>query len=244
MIVWFMVRSTCFTVTFTVLEDATTGMYALRLVLVAVRVALTSTNGDGDFVRDCLAAIIELEEGGTLLGSLGRGDEANVSDVICVTSVLRDRVVIVNCLESWEDGRVTILVVPISAPEGTVEIFDFRWLGIENNVGKLVTLVLAIVAGRCNVVLFKGGKGSWSLEAGATLLYCRGVGDDVKFKSLVGAARESEKDGELLDSPSLSEGIMVEDFVSEVLVLEDGCRLRGCNEVSDGVVVTTLVGAL
>ena len=113
MIVWFMVRSTCFTVTFTVLEDATTGMYALRLVLVAVRVALTSTNGDGDFVRDCLAAIIELDEDGTLLGSLGRGDEA-----------------------------------------------------------------------------------------------------------------------------------MVEDFVSDVLVLEDGCRLRGCNEVSDGVVVTTLVGAL
>ena len=75
----------------------------------------------------------------------------------------------------------------------------------------------------------------------------------VLFKLLTGmyalrlvlvAARGSEKDGELLDSPSLSEGIMVEDFVSEVLVLKDGCRLRGCNEVSDGVVVTTLVGAL
>lgn len=37
---------------------------------------------------------------------------------------------------------------------------------------------------------------------------------------------------------------MEEDFVSEVLVLEDGGRLRGCNEVSDDVVVTTLVGAL
>ena len=32
--------------------------------------------------------------------------------------------------------------------------------------------------------------------------------------------------------------------MSEVLVLEDGGRLRGCNEVSDGVVVTTPVGAL
>lgn len=132
MIVWFMVRSTCFTVTFNVLEDATTGMYALRLVLVAVRVALTSTNGDGDFFRDCLAAIIELEEGSTLLGSLGRGGEANVSEVICATSVLRDRVVIVNCLESWEDGRVT-LVVPISALEDTDEIFvDCR--GIDDDV--------------------------------------------------------------------------------------------------------------
>lgn len=188
MIVWFMVRSTCFTVTFTVLLDATTGMCALRLVLVAVCVALTLTDGGGDFVRDCLAAIIELEEGSLLLGSLGRGDEANVSEVICTTSVLRDRVVIVNCLESWEDGRVTKLVVPISALEDTDEIFDLRWLGIENNVGKLVTLVLAIVAGRCNVVLFKGGKGIWSLEEGATLLFCCGVGDDVKFKSLVGAA--------------------------------------------------------
>ena len=128
-----MVRSTCFTVTFNVLEDATTGMYALRLVLVAVRVALTSTNGDGDFFRDCLAAIIELEEGSTLLGSLGRGDEANVSEVICATSVLRDRVVIANCLESWEDGRVTTLVVPISALEDTDEIFvDCR--GIDDDV--------------------------------------------------------------------------------------------------------------
>lgn len=183
-----MVRSTCFTVTFIVLEDATTGMYVLRFVLVAVRVVLTSTDGDGDFVRDCLAAIIELEEGGTLLGRLGRGDEENVSEVIFVTSVLRDRVVIVYCIESWEDGRVTKPVVPISALEDTDEIFDFRWLGVGNNVGKLVTLVLAIVAGCCNVVLFKGGKGIWSLEEGATLLYCCGVGDDVKFKSLVGAA--------------------------------------------------------
>lgn len=188
MIVLFMVRSTCFTVTFIVLEDATTGMYVLRFVLVAVRVVLTSTDGDGDFVRDCLAAIIELEEGGTLLGRLGRGDEENVSEVIFVTSVLRDRVVIVYCIESWEDGRVTKPVVPISALEDTDEIFDFRWLGVGNNVGKLVTLVLAIVAGCCNVVLFKGGKGIWSLEEGATLLYCCGVGDDVKFKSLVGAA--------------------------------------------------------
>lgn len=188
MIVLFMVRSTCFTVTFIVLEDATTGMYVLRFVLVAVRVVLTSTDGDGDFVRDCLAAIIELEEGGTLLERLGRGDEENVSEVIFVTSVLRDRVVIVYCIESWEDGRVTKPVVPISALEDTDEIFDFRWLGVGNNVGKLVTLVLAIVAGCCNVVLFKGGKGIWSLEEGATLLYCCGVGDDVKFKSLVGAA--------------------------------------------------------
>ena len=188
MIVLFMVRSTCFTVTFIVLEEATTGVYVLRFVLVAVRVVLTSTDGDGDFVRDCLAAIIELEEGGTLLGRLGRGDEENVSEVIFVTSVLRDRVVIVYCIESWEDGRVTKPVVPISALEDTNEIFDFRWLGVGNNVGKLVTLVLAIVAGCCNVVLFKGGKGSWSLEEGATLLYCCGVGDDVKFKSLVGAA--------------------------------------------------------
>lgn len=188
MIVLFMVRSTCFTVTFIVLEDATTGMYVLRFVLVAVRVVLTSTDGDGDFVRDCLAAIIELEEGGMLLGRLGRGDEENVSEVIFVTSVLRDRVVIVYCIESWEDGRVTKPVVPISALEDTDEIFDFRWLGIGNNVGKLVTLVLAIVAGRCNVVLFKGGKGIWSLEEGATLLCCCGVGDDVKFKTLVGAA--------------------------------------------------------
>ena len=188
MIVLFMVRSTCFTVTFIVLEDATTGMYVLRFVLVAVRVVLTSTDGDGDFVRDCLAAIIELEEGGTLLGRLGRGDEENVSEVIFVTSVFRDRVVIVYCIESWEDGRVTKPVVPISALEDTDEIFDFRWLGVGNNVGKLVTLVLAIVAGCCNVVLFKGGKGIWSLEEGATLLYCCGVGDDVKFKSLVGAA--------------------------------------------------------
>ena len=181
-----MVRSTCFTVTFIVLEDATTGMYVLRFVLVAVRVVLTSTDGDGDFVRDCLAAIIELEEGGMLLGRLGRGDEENVS--VFVTSVLRDRVVIVYCIESWEDGRVTKPVVPISALEDTDEIFDFRWLGIGNNVGKLVTLVLALVAGSCNVVLFKGGKGIWSLEEGATLLCCCGVGDDVKFKTLVGAA--------------------------------------------------------
>lgn len=188
MIVLFMVRSTCFTVTFIVLEEATTGMYVLRLVLVAVRVVLTSTDGDGDFVRDCLAAIIELEKGGMLLGRLGRGDEENVSEVIFVTSVLRDRVVIVYCIESWEDGRVTKPVVPISALEDTDEIFDFRWLGVGNNVGKLVTLVLAIVVGRCNMVLFKGGKGIWSLEEGATLLYCCGVGDDVKFKSLVGAA--------------------------------------------------------
>lgn len=188
LIVLFMVRSTCFTVTFIVLEDATTGMYVLRLVLVAVRVVLTSTDGDGDFVRDCLAAIIELEEGGMLLGRLGRGDEENVSEVIFVTSVLRNRVVIVYCIESWEDERVTKPVVPISALEDTDEIFDFRWLGIGNNVGKLVTLVLAIVAGRCNVVLFKGGKGIWSLEEGATLLYCCGVGDDVRFKSLVRAA--------------------------------------------------------
>lgn len=179
MIVLFMVRSTCFTVTFIVLEDATTGMYVLRLVLVAVRVVLTSTDGDGDFVRDCLAAIIELEEGGMLLGRLGRGDEENVSEVIFVTSVLRDRVVIVYCIGSWEDGRVTKPVVPISALEDTDEIFDF----VGNNVGKLV-----IVAGRCNVVLFKGGKGIWSLEEGATLLYCCGVGDDVRFKSLVRAA--------------------------------------------------------
>lgn len=184
MIVLFMVRSTCFTVTFIVLEEATTGMYVLRLVLVAVRVVLTSTDGDGDFVRDCLAAIIELEEGGMLLGRLGRGDEENVSEVNFVTSVLRDRVVIVYCIGSWEDGRVTKPVVPISALEDTDEIFDF----VGNNVGKLVTLVLAIVAGRCNVVLFKGGKGIWSLEEGATLLYCCGVGDDVKFKSLAGAA--------------------------------------------------------
>ena len=77
-----MVRSTCFTVTFTVLEDATTGMYALRLVLVAVRVALTSTNGDGDFVRDCLAAIIELEEGGTLLYSCGVGDDVKFKSLV------------------------------------------------------------------------------------------------------------------------------------------------------------------
>lgn len=188
MIVWFMVRSTCFTVTLTVLEDATTGMYALRLVLVAVRVAVTSVDGDGDFVRDCVAAIIELEEGGTLLGSLGCGDEANVSEVTCVTSVLRDRVVIVNCLETSEDGRVTKLVVPISALEDTDELFDFRWLGIEKNVGKLVVIVLAIVAGRCNVVLLKSGKGTWSLEESATLLNCCCVGDDVKFTSVVGPA--------------------------------------------------------
>ena len=36
----------------------------------------------------------------------------------------------------------------------------------------------------------------------------------------------------------------MEDFLSVVLVLEDGGRLRGCNEVSDGVAVTTLVAAL
>ena len=71
MVVWFIV-------TFTAIKDAGT----LVLVLVAVCFIVSPANGDGDLVIDCLAAILELKDGGMLLDCLGCGDDGNVSERI------------------------------------------------------------------------------------------------------------------------------------------------------------------